>query len=66
MALGACAGALAEPASDSRAEVRAIVAEMMADAETRSSIMAGGVRVREGTFTLEHDSGATLRVGGEI
>ncbi|GAB4547068.1 MAG: hypothetical protein Tsb0013_06520 [Phycisphaerales bacterium] len=63
LTVAACAGA-STPAQD---EVRAIVAEMLADAQTRSSLVASPVSVSDnGTFTLVHEDGMTLRVGGEI
>lgn len=50
-----------------RDEIRAIVAEMLADAETRSSLMATGVTTRYASgFRFEADNGASLRINGRL
>lgn len=46
-------------------EVRAVVAEMLADAETRSSLLAGGDAGHDGRFFIAGD-GFRLNVGGMI
>lgn len=51
-----------QPGSD---EVRAIVSEMMADAETRSSLLAGGDAGHDGAFFIAGD-GFRLNIGGAI
>ena len=48
--------ALAQSASPD--EVRAIVAEMVADADERSSLLAGGTAGHDGGFYLASDDGA--------
>ncbi|MBX3386686.1 MAG: hypothetical protein KF768_08960 [Phycisphaeraceae bacterium] len=63
-ALGVCAAGAAQAAT-STDEVRAIVAEMMADAETRSSLLAGGDAGHDGKFFIAGD-GFRLNVGGQI
>lgn len=52
-------------AAQSNDEVRAIVSEMMADAETRSSLLAGGDAGHDGKFFIAGD-GFRLNVGGQI
>ncbi|GAB4547063.1 MAG: hypothetical protein Tsb0013_06510 [Phycisphaerales bacterium] len=53
--------------ADASDEVRSIVAEMLADAGTRSSLVGSGASVtHEGGFLLSADSGETLRVGGIV
>ena len=52
-------------AAQSNDEVRAIVSEMMADAETRSSLLAGGNAGHDGRFFIAGD-GFRLNVGGKI
>jgi hypothetical protein len=48
-------------------EVRAVVAEMLADAQNRSSLLAGGTGGHDGAFYLASDDGAfRLNVGGAI
>ncbi len=64
-AVGLCGGgaALAQGSTD---EVRAVVAEMLADSETRSSLLASGDAGRdEEAFFLASD-GFRLNVGGQI
>lgn len=61
-ALGLCAPA-AIGSTMSNDEVRAIVAEMMSDAETRSSLLQGGGAGYDGQFFLAGD-GFRLNVGG--
>lgn len=65
-ALFAGPAALAQaPASTD--EVRAVVAEMLADAQSRSSLLAGGNGGHDGAFYLASDDGAfRLNVGGAI
>jgi hypothetical protein len=63
-ALGLCAPA-ALGSTMSNDEVRAIVAEMMSDAETRSSLLQGGGAGYDGQFFLAGD-GFRLNVGGMI
>lgn len=63
-ALGLCAGGAAQAAT-STDEVRAIVAEMMADAETRSSLLAGGDAGHDGKFFIAGD-GFRLNIGGQV
>lgn len=46
-------------------EVRAVVAEMLADAETRSSLLAGGDAGHDGRFFIAGD-GFRLNVGGSV
>ncbi|MEM1423410.1 MAG: porin [Planctomycetota bacterium] len=63
----ACPG-VAQAGTDAPAdEVRAIVAEMMADAQTRSSLVdsPGSVRYASG-FRIEAENGASLRINGRI
>lgn len=62
VALGS-AGALAQGTSED--EVRAIVSEMLADAEARSSLLAGGNAGHDGAFFVASDDGAfRLAVNG--
>ncbi|HNB59330.1 MAG TPA: porin [Phycisphaerales bacterium] len=61
-AAGLAAPALAATSSD---DVRAIVSEMMSDAETRSSLLAGGDAGHDGKFFIAGD-GFRLNVGGAI
>lgn len=62
--IGPAALAQSAPETD---EVRAIVAEMLADAQSRSSLLAGGTAGHDGTFYLASDEGAfRLNVGGLI
>jgi len=65
LSMGASA-ALADNTSVSRDEVRAIVSEMMQDAETRSSLLQGGVTGgHDGKFFLASSNGDfRLNVGG--
>lgn len=65
MLAGAALGlsATAATASTSNDEVRAVVAEMLADAETRSSLLAGGDAGHDGRFYIAGD-GFRLNVGG--
>lgn len=71
-ALTACsAAALAEPSSWSQEQAdqtRAIVAEMLADASTRTSLLAdGGVAGHDGKFFLASPDGKfRLNVGGQL
>lgn len=51
----------AQPAGND--EVRAVVAEMLADAETRSSLLAGGDAGHDGRFFIAGD-GFRLNIGG--
>lgn len=53
--------------SGSQDEVRAVVSEMLADAEARSSLLAGGTGGHDGSFFLASDDGAfRLNVNGFI
>lgn len=63
--IGLPAGAMAEMTRD---EVRATVAEMMADAETRSSLLQSGTMAGhdDGGFYLGSSDGFRLNVGGQI
>lgn len=65
---GAVAGASADQTARSNDELRAIVAEMMADAESRSSLLqSGGTAGHDGKFFLADPSGNfRLNVGGQI
>lgn len=54
--------ALAQSSTD---EVRAVVAEMLSDAETRSSLLAGGDAGHDGKFFIAGD-GFRLNVGGAV
>ncbi|RMH24961.1 MAG: hypothetical protein D6693_09470 [Planctomycetota bacterium] len=67
VASGALADA-ATPAGASNDEIRAMVADMLADAETRSSLLqAGGTAGHDGKFFLASPDGAfRLNVGGQI
>jgi hypothetical protein len=62
LSFGAANVALADQSNDN---VRAIVSEMMADAETRSSLLAGGDAGHDGKFFIAGD-GFRLNVGGQI
>lgn len=62
LSLGAVNAAQAGQTND---DIRAIVAEMMADAETRSSLLAGGDAGHDGRFFIAGD-GFRLNVGGQI
>lgn len=54
-------------AADRDDEMRALVREMIADAEGRSSLMAGAAAGHDGKFFLASDDGAfRLNVGGQI
>ncbi|MEM9081968.1 MAG: hypothetical protein AAGB34_00110, partial [Planctomycetota bacterium] len=67
-ALVLAGGAFAEGEGEwtQRDEVRAIVAEMMADAETRSSLLAngGGAGWDDGFYIKSEDGNFKLKVGG--
>lgn len=52
-------------AQQSSDEVRAVVAEMMSDAETRSSLLAGGDAGHDGKFFIQGD-GFRLNIGGQL
>lgn len=54
--------AMAQQSTD---EVRAVVSEMMADAETRSSLLSGGDAGHDGRFFIAGD-GFRLNIGGYI
>lgn len=58
----------ATPAGASTDEIRALVADMLADAETRSSLLqSGGTAGHDGKFFLASPDGAfRLNVGGQI
>ena len=60
--LAAAAPAFAQTSTDT---VRAQVAEMMADAETRSSLLAAGDAGHDGRFFIAGD-GFRLNIGGQI
>lgn len=60
---GGSAALAAEPVNSD--EVRAVVAEMLADAETRSSLLAGGDAGHDGKFFIAGD-GFRLNVGGQV
>jgi len=63
-ALSLCAsGALAQQASSD--EIRATVAEMLSDAETRSSLLSSGDAGHDGRFFIAGD-GFRLNVGGQL
>ena len=62
LSLGAASVAQADQSNDN---VRAIVSEMMSDAETRSSLLAGGDAGHDGKFFIAGD-GFRLNVGGQI
>ena len=62
LSLGAASVAQAGQSND---DVRAIVSEMMSDAETRSSLLAGGDAGHDGKFFIAGD-GFRLNVGGQI
>lgn len=59
------ADAAAASAGASRDEVRAVVAEMLADAETRSSLLAAGDAGHDGKFFIAGD-GFRLNIGGQL
>lgn len=66
LSLGGVNAALAQQAQDSD-EVRAVVAEMLADAQNRSSLLAGGNGGHDGAFYLADDAGNfRLNVSGQI
>jgi len=58
----------AEPTTIDRDEVRAVVAEMLADAETRSSLLQGGASAgHDGKFFIaSNDGNFRLNLGGQI
>lgn len=59
--------ALAQPTTPPADEVRAIVAEMLADAQTRSSLLAGDTAGHDGAFYLASpDDSFRLQLGGMI
>jgi phosphate-selective porin OprO/OprP len=65
LALGGVNAALAQQSSSD--EVRAIVAEMQADAQSRSSLLAAGGAGHDGQFYLASPDGSfRLNVGGQI
>lgn len=65
LSLGGVNAALAQQANPD--ETRAIVAEMLSDAETRSSLLAGGGAGHDGRFFLANADGSfRLNVGGQL
>jgi hypothetical protein len=62
LSLGASAAMAQQTGND---EIRATVAEMMADAETRSSLLSAGDAGHDGRFFIAGD-GFRLNVGGQI
>lgn len=58
-------GSVALAQQQSTDEIRAVVSEMMADAETRSSLLSGGDAGHDGRFFIAGD-GFRLNVGGYI
>jgi hypothetical protein len=65
LSLGGVNAALAQQTSPD--EVRAIVAEMLSDAETRSSLLAGGGAGHDGRFYLANADGSfRLNIGGQL
>jgi hypothetical protein len=65
LSLGGVNAALAQQQNSD--EVRAIVAEMLADAQTRSSLLAAGGAGHDGQFYLANADGSfRLNVGGQI
>jgi hypothetical protein len=66
LSLGGVNAALGQQAQ-STDEVRAVVAEMLADAQNRSSLLAGGNGGHDGSFYLADDAGNfRLNVSGQI
>jgi hypothetical protein len=64
--LAACGAVMAaEPAQPGSDEIRATVAEMLSDAETRSSLLAAGDSGYDGKFFLAGD-GYRLNIGGNM
>jgi hypothetical protein len=59
-----CGGAMADQPAGSD-EIRATVAEMLADAETRSSLLSGGDAGHDGKFFIAGD-GYRLNIGGNL
>lgn len=59
-------GAAALAQSQSSDEVRAVVAEMLSDAETRSSLLAGGDAGHDGSDFFIAGDGFRLNVGGQL
>lgn len=62
LSLGASAAMAQQAGSD---EIRATVAEMLADAETRSSLLSAGDAGHDGQFFISGD-GFRLNIGGQI
>jgi phosphate-selective porin OprO/OprP len=66
LSLGGVNAALAQQAQDTD-EVRAVVSEMLADAQNRSSLLAGGNGGHDGNFYLADDAGNfRLNVSGQV
>lgn len=59
-------GAAALAQSQSSDEVRAVVAEMLSDAETRSSLLAGGDAGHDGSDFFIAGDGFRLNIGGQL
>lgn len=64
-AAGAALGMASMAAAQSQDEVRAVVAEMIADAEARTSLLAAGESGHDGRFFIAGD-GFRLNIGGAL
>jgi hypothetical protein len=66
LSLGGVNAALGQQTQDTD-EVRAVVAEMLADAQNRSSLLAGGSGGHDGAFYLADDAGNfRLNISGQV